>query len=85
MVPSKSVGSWGMMLSRVRKSFRPIKLMSTASIVILPPEASTSRKRASTRVDFPLPVLPTTPTELPPLMVTDMPFKTSGVFGLYLN
>uniref|UniRef100_A0A7C8ZKD3 Uncharacterized protein n=1 Tax=Opuntia streptacantha TaxID=393608 RepID=A0A7C8ZKD3_OPUST len=37
------------------------------------------------RVDFPLPVRPTTPTFSPPFMLTVMPLSTRGVLGLYLT
>lgn len=85
IVPSKRVGSWGIIDSRVRKSFNPISLISTPSIKIRPPDASTNRKSARTNVLFPLPVRPTTPTLVPPSMIRVMPFKTSGVLGRYLS
>ena len=34
---------------------------------------------------LPLPVLPTTPTFVPPFIVAVTPFNTSGMFGRYLN
>jgi hypothetical protein len=114
IVPSNKVGSWGTMLNFERKSRRPSVLMSTSSMVMLPEEASTSRNKASTRLDFPvhfetqlqlntntfslssncdhsaikalpLPVLPTTPTFVPPFIVAVTPFNTSGMLGRYLN
>lgn len=59
--------------------------MSMLSMIILPPEGSTSLKKTWIKVDFPLPVLPTTPIFSPPLMLNVMPFRTKGVLGRYLT
>jgi len=84
MLPLKRVGSWGMMLSLVLKSFNPIEHMLTPSIRISPLEGSTKRNKALISVLFPLPVLPTTPTLLPSLKVQVIPLSTNGALGRYL-
>jgi len=85
MLPLKSVGSWGMMLSLVLKSFNPIEHMFIPSIRISPVEGSTKRNKALISVLFPLPVLPTTPILLPSLKVQVIPLRTNGAFGRYLT
>jgi len=72
------IGSCGIMLSLDLKSWRPILEISTPSIIMLPSLGSTIRKMACMRVDFPLPVLPTTPTLFLPGNVQVMFFKTDG-------
>lgn len=52
-VPMKSTGSWGMMASLLRRSFRPICAILTPSIATEPPASSTSLNRATEREDFP--------------------------------
>lgn len=84
-MPSKRVGSWGIIPNLERKSLNPKVTMSTPSITMRPPEGSTSRNKAWMRVDLPLPVLPTTPTFSPPEIVNVMPFNTIGVVGRYRN
>ena len=54
--------TWGMMVRFWRRSWRPIVAISTSSIMIVPPAASSTRKRQLVREDFPAPVRPTTPT-----------------------
>lgn len=83
-VPLKSVGSWGIILSLVLRSLRPIEQISKLSISILPPTGSTRRNSELMSVDFPLPVLPTTPILFPAGKVQVIPLRTSGVFGRYL-
>jgi len=84
MLPLKRVGSWGIMLSLILKSFNPIEQMFIPSIRISPLEGSTKRNKALISVLFPLPVLPTTPTLLPPLNVQVIPLRTNGALGRYL-
>ncbi|KAL0547957.1 hypothetical protein IC582_012396 [Cucumis melo] len=67
-----------MMLILDLRSWRPILQTSTLSIIMLPPLGSTILKIACMRVDFPLPVLPTTPTFFFPGKVQLMSFKISG-------
>jgi hypothetical protein len=55
--------------------------MLIPSIIILPKEGSTIRKRACMRVDLPLPVLPTIPVFSSPTNVHVRPRKTSGKCG----
>lgn len=83
MLPLNSVGSCGMMLSFILKSFRPMEHISTPSMMILPLSGSTKRNKALIRVVFPLPVLPTTPTLVPSLKVHVIPLRTRGAFGRY--
>lgn len=54
--------TWGMMVRFWRRSWRPIVAISTSSMRIVPPAASSTRKRQLVREDFPAPVRPTTPT-----------------------
>lgn len=54
--------TWGMMVRLLRRSWRPIVAMSTSSMMIFPPAASSTRNRQLVREDFPAPVRPTTPT-----------------------
>ena len=84
-VPSKRTGSWGMIPNRDLRSWSPNMQMSRPSIIILPPEGSTSLKKTWIKVDFPLPVRPTTPIFSPPWMLRVMPLITRGVFGRYLT
>lgn len=84
-VPSKRTGSWGIIPKRDLRSWRPNLQMSTPSMIIFPPEGSTTLKKAWINVDLPLPVRPTTPIFSPPLMLSVMPFRTKGVFGRYLT
>lgn len=84
MLPLKRVGSWGMMLSFILKSFSPIEHILIPSIRMSPLVGSTMRNKALISVVFPLPVLPTTPTLLPSWNVQEMPFRTNGEFGRYL-
>ena len=84
MVPWKSVGSCGMMPKRERRSCNPIVVISTESIIILPPAGSTRRNNAPIKVVFPLPVRPTMPILSPPSNVQVIPCKTRGASCLYL-
>mmetsp|Transcript_6977 Transcript_6977/g.10005 ORF Transcript_6977/g.10005 Transcript_6977/m.10005 type:complete len:221 (-) Transcript_6977:474-1136(-) len=73
-------GSWGMILKFSRSVCVPISPIFTPSISMHPFSCSISeiRKRAIIKLLFPLPVLPTTPTFSPPLIVTFKSFKTRG-------
>ena len=53
MLPLNSVGSCGMMASRVRSASMPIVVRSTPSISMVPLSASTRRKRHWRRVLLP--------------------------------
>ena len=59
--------------------------MSIPSTIIFPSAGSTSLNNAWTKVDLPLPVLPTTPIFSPPLMLILIPFRIKGVLGRYLT
>lgn len=83
-VPLKRVGSWGIILSLVLRSLRPMEQISNLSISILPPAGSTRRNNELISVDFPLPVLPTTPILFPATKVQVIRLRTSGAFGRYL-
>lgn len=52
-VPLNRTGSWGMMDSLLRRSASPMRLMSTPSIRMEPPQHSTSRNRATPKEDLP--------------------------------
>ena len=82
-VPSNKVGSWGIIPNLERRSFTPILRVSKLSIMIRPSDGSTSRNKAWIKVDLPLPVRPTTPTFSPPLIESEIPFKTRGMSGRY--
>ena len=82
-VPSKRTGSWGIIPSRDLRSWSPNVEMSIPSITIFPAEGSTSLNNTWTRVDFPLPVRPTTPIFSPPWILNVRPLRTRGVFGRY--
>lgn len=76
-VPSNITGCCGTMLSLERSSWSCILQMSTSSINIFPFLGSTTRNRACTKVDFPLPLFPTMPTFFLPGMVHVM-FRRTG-------
>lgn len=81
--PSKRTGSWGMIPNRDRRSCSPSMQISILSMIIFPAVGSTSLKKTWIKVDFPLPVRPTTPIFSPPLMLRVMPLSTRGVVGRY--
>lgn len=85
MDPWNMVGSCGMMLSLERRSWSPIREMSTPSIRIFPAVGSTIRNRVWIKVDLPLPVLPTIPVFFPPQKVQLRPRSTTGKWGAYRN
>mmetsp|Transcript_52475 Transcript_52475/g.135946 ORF Transcript_52475/g.135946 Transcript_52475/m.135946 type:complete len:212 (+) Transcript_52475:578-1213(+) len=81
----KSTGSCGMMASRERKSSRLSSLMSTPSMSSAPRPTpstprvgSTSRQSAETKVVFPEPVRPTTPTFARGSMTHETPLRAHG-------
>ncbi|MFS7901704.1 hypothetical protein Hanom_Chr01g00002741 [Helianthus anomalus] len=74
-----------MIPNRDLRSCNPRVEMLMPSMVILPPDGSTNLNRTWIRVDFPPPVLPTTPIFSPPLMLRVIPLITKGVFGRYLT
>lgn len=82
-VPWKRTGSWGIIPNRDLRSWRPTVQISIPSTTILPAEGSINLNNTWMRVDFPLPVRPTTPIFSPPWMVRDIPFRTRGVFSRY--
>jgi hypothetical protein len=84
-VPLKRLGSCGIILNLVLKSFNPIEQISSLSIRILPPLGSTRRNKELIRVDLPLPVRPTTPILFPAWKVQVIPLSTKGAFGRYLT
>lgn len=65
------------------RSCKPNLHISTPSIRIRPLAGSTTLKRAWIKVDFPLPVLPTTPIFVFPGKVQVIPLRTIGREGLY--
>jgi len=83
-VPSNKAGSCGIMLSLDLRSWRPISHMSTLSIIMHPSLGSTILKIACMRVDFPLPVRPTTPIFFLPGNVQVIFFNTDGRCSAYL-
>lgn len=72
-----------MILSFVLKSFNPILQISSPSMRILPLSGSTNLNKALINVVLPLPVLPTTPTLVPSMIVQVIPVRTRGAFGRY--
>jgi len=73
-----------MLTSLLRRSWSPIMHMSIPSITIFPSAGSTNRKNAIARVDFPLPVLPTSPIRSLALRLNDTPWSTGSSSGAYL-
>lgn len=55
------------------------------SISMLPSKSSTMRLKLIQIVDFPAPVLPTTPTFIPAFTKKDKLRSTGSVVGLYFN
>ena len=82
-IPLKRVGSWGMMLSFILKSFKPMEHMSSPSTRIFLLASSTKWNKALISVVFPHPVLPTTLTLAPSLKVQVISLRTNGEFGRY--
>ena len=80
-VPRKRTGSWGMIQSLKRRSWRPMVVISMPSTKILPPAGSTNLNNALISVVLPLPVRPTTPTLRPPSNRHVIFFNTSGEWG----
>jgi hypothetical protein len=66
--PGSRYASCGRPMRRERIVWRGIRVMGRESIVMLPAESSTMRKRERTSEDLPLPVRPTTATFSPGLM-----------------
>jgi hypothetical protein len=79
------MGSWGIIVKLCLNNSKPIWLISISSIYILPSDASNIRKIHSNKVDFPLPVCPTTPIFSPGFISKLIFFKIKGVSGLYLT
>ncbi|TVU07895.1 hypothetical protein EJB05_41270, partial [Eragrostis curvula] len=65
---------------QISASLRPMEQISNLSISILPPAGSTRRNSELISVDFPLPVLPTTPILFPAAKVQLIPLRTSVLF-----
>jgi hypothetical protein len=65
------------------KSCNPIVDISIPSITIFPAAASSIRKSAKVKDDFPAPVLPTTPTRSPPWMVNVTSRRQRSSSGRY--
>mmetsp|Transcript_1598 Transcript_1598/g.1956 ORF Transcript_1598/g.1956 Transcript_1598/m.1956 type:complete len:360 (+) Transcript_1598:152-1231(+) len=82
-VPLNSVASCGMIVILVLRSAMPTLLMSTPSILMLPDSFSMILQMASQRVLLPAPVLPTTPTFSPWLILRQISFSTMSVSGRY--
>ena len=82
-VPSKRVGSWGMIAIFSLRFCKLIFKISTPSMNIWPEAASTILQRARQRVDLPAPVLPTTPIFWFACILNEMLFRTSSVSCLY--
>jgi len=84
-VPVKSVGSYGITVTFLRRTYRSSFEISTPSISISPSNSSTILLRLIQTVDLPAPVLPTTPTFEPGSTTNVSFFSTAGVFGLYFR
>lgn len=85
MVPAKRQGSCRIIVILDRRSFKLYLEISLPSKTIVPESASNILKRHNIMVDFPEPVLPTTPILCPPWKVTVSPLKTKSKFFLYLH
>lgn len=83
IVPLNRTGIWGMIVILSLKSDSPSFEISAPSILILPPHPSIIRQSARQRVDFPAPVLPTTPIFSPGLICKLSPQSTSSVSSQY--
>ena len=64
-VPWNSVGSCGITVTLDLKIYKFTSFISIPSIYIEPDSSSIIRDKVKARVDFPAPVLPTTPTLVP--------------------
>ena len=84
-VPSIKVGSCGITVILSLNFSKFIVLISISSIVIFPSVASNNLNKHKHNVDFPLPVLPTTPIFSIGLISKFKFFKTKGVLGRYLT
>lgn len=83
-VPSIKNGSCGIIYKFFRRCFNPISLIFNPSIKIYPSLLiSNILLRAFNRVDFPDPVLPTTPIFSLSLILKETCFNTTGVSSLY--
>lgn len=70
-----------MIVKLPRRSCVPMPQISIPSIIMFPCEGSTNRKNDSANVDFPLPVLPTTPIFSRGLTENVSPFNTGSKPG----
>ena len=84
-VPLNKTGSWGTTVSLLRRILRSIFPISIPSISIDPSKASTILGIVRLIVDFPAPVLPTSPTFYPASTLKESPLRTSGRFFRYFN
>ena len=84
-LPLKMTGSYGITVIFSLNTFNSTFEISTWSIEIDPYETSSILVRASARVDFPDPVLPTTPIFSPPATLKLIPFKTRSRLGRYFT
>mmetsp|Transcript_6058 Transcript_6058/g.27151 ORF Transcript_6058/g.27151 Transcript_6058/m.27151 type:complete len:320 (+) Transcript_6058:842-1801(+) len=84
MVPANMNGSWGIIAILERSRCSPSVLASTPSMAIVPDAGSTTRKSATKREDFPLPVRPHTPSFSPAIAVNVRSLSTKGKPGRYL-
>ena len=82
-VPVNKVGSYGMTVTFERSRCRSTLAMSTPSMKIAPDSNSIILESVSPSVDFPAPVLPTTPTFIPGSAVKVKFLITRSVLGLY--
>ena len=84
-VSSKITGSCGINVMLSLNSWRLILEVSTLSIFITPLYSSMIRDSANPIVDFPAPVLPTTPTFIPGSTSNEIFLRTKSVSGRYLT
>ena len=84
MVPANMNGSWGIIAILERSRCRPSVETSTPSMETVPDAGSTMRNNATNRDDFPLPVLPHTPSFSPASAVNVRSLSTRGKPGRYL-
>lgn len=85
IVPSNNWGSYKIIVILYLKSNKFISEISTSSIKIFPLKTSSTLNRLRVIVDFPAPVLPTTPIFSWESILISNPFNTVSKFYLYFT
>lgn len=84
-VELRRMGSWSITVMAFLRFLRGIWVSGMSSNKISPSHISVNYKRVLRMVDFPEPVLPTTPTFSPSLITNCKPFNTLSNSFLYLT